>query len=280
MKIKRISVGLIFMFFLPLWVMAQSENVDLGIIYKIKQEGLKNSSVEDLAFWLTDFTGPRLTGSTGNNRGNEWAKKKMEEFGFQNVRIEAARDFANGGWDNLKTYAAMTVPYYISFSCNPVAWSGSTNGLVKGNVVLLDVKAENDLDNYKGKLSGKIILMPSTATYEISYEPLASRLTDAQLKDLSMGISSPTQGRRPPIDRAAMMAQRALRAKITDFVKSEGALAIINSSGTFNVPRSNGANYTSGSPEPIAELNLPIEDYGRMERMLRHNVAVEMEMEI
>lgn len=47
---------------------------------KIKQEGLKNSSVEDLAFWLTDFIGPRLTASTGYNHANECAKKKMEEW--------------------------------------------------------------------------------------------------------------------------------------------------------------------------------------------------------
>ena len=121
--------------------------------------------------------------------------------------------------------------------------------------------------------------MPSTTTYEISYEPLASRLTDAQLKDLSMASSS-NASRRSPMDRAAMMAQRALRTKISDFLKGEGVAVILNSSGVFNVPRSNGANYKSGDKEPLAELNLPIEDYGRMVRMLQHNVPVEMEIEI
>ena len=140
MKIKRISIASLLLFFMPLWLLSQNENVDLSMIYKIKQEGLKNSGIEELAFWLTDFVGPRLTGSTGINRGNEWAKKKMEELGFQNVRIEAARDFSRGGWDNLKSYAAITSPYYTSFACNPVAWTGSTNGLIKGEVVLLDVK--------------------------------------------------------------------------------------------------------------------------------------------
>jgi carboxypeptidase Q len=279
MKIKKISIALLFLLILPTWLMSQSENVDLSMIYKIKQEGLKNSSIEDLAFWLTDFSGPRLTGSTGYMHANEWAKKKMEELGFQNVRIEEARDFSRGGWDNIKTYAALTAPYYANFACNPVAWTGSTNGLIKSEVVYLDVKAEGDLDKYKGKIVGKIVLMPSTATYEVSYEPLASRLTDAQLKDLSMASSS-TPSRRPPFDRAAMMAQRALRTKISDFLKSEGAVVILNSSGTFNVPRSNGANYKSGDKEPIAELNLPIEDHGRMVRLLQHNVPVEMEIEI
>ena len=123
MKMKKISIAFLYLLFLPLWVLSQSENVDISIIYKIKQEGLKNSNIEELVFWLTDFVGPRLTASTGNNRGNEWAKKKMEELGFKNVRIEAARDFSHGGWDNLKTYAAMTSPYYVNFACNPVAWT-------------------------------------------------------------------------------------------------------------------------------------------------------------
>ena len=280
MKIKKISTAFLLLFLLPLWLMSQNENVDLGMIYKIKQEGLKNSGIEDLAFWLTDFIGPRLTGSTGNNRGNEWAKKKMEELGFQNVRIEVAREFTRGGWDNLKTYAAITSPYYTNFACNPVAWTGSTNGLIKSEVLLLEVKTEADLEKYKGKVAGKILLMPSLATTnEISYEPLASRLTDAQLKDLSLA-SAPAQGRRPNFDFATMRAQRELRVKISEFLSTEGAAVILNNSGTYNIPRSNGANYTSGTKEPVAELNIPNEDHGRMERLLRHNVPVEMEVEI
>jgi carboxypeptidase Q len=278
MKIKKISTVVLFLFFLPLWLLSQNENVDLSMVYKIKQEGLKNSSIEDFAFWLTDFAGPRLTASTGNNRGNEWARKKMEELGFQNVRIEAAKNFPRGGWDNLKTYAAMTAPYYVNFACNPVAWTGSTNGSVKGGVILMDVKAESDLDKYKGTLAGKIILMPSTSTYEVSYEPLASRMTDAQLKDISM--ASISQGRRQNSDFNAMMAQRALRIKISELANLEGAAVLLYSSGTFNVPRSTGASYTSGAKEPVAELNLPVEDHGRIERLLRHNVPVEMEVEI
>ncbi len=264
--------------FLPLWLMSQNENIDLGMIYKIKQEGLKNSKIEDLAFWLTDFVGPRLTASTGFNRGTEWAKKKMEDFGFQNVRIEPARDFSRGGWDNIKTYAAMTSPYYANFACNPVAWTGSTKGLIKGNVVLLEVKADSDLNQYKGKLAGKIVLMPSTATYEPSFEPLATRFTDEQLKELSMDATS--SSRRRMGDFATYRAQRALRQKISEMLAQEGVAAIINNSGVFNVPRSNGANFKAGDKEPIAELNLPIEDYGRMVRLLQHKVPVEMELEI
>jgi carboxypeptidase Q len=279
MKFRKLSPILFLLSLLPIMAMSQGENVDLTMMYKIKQEGLKNSSIEELAFGLTDFTGPRLTCSDGNARGNEWAKKKMEELGFQNVRLEAAGELPSGGWDNLKAYAAMTAPYYASFACNPVAWTGSTHGAVKSQLVLLDVKDESDLDKYKGTLSGRIVLLPSTTTYEPNFEPLASRYTDDQLRELSMSTGQP-KGRRQNSDFSTYMAQRALQQKIRDFLNTEGAAVILNGAGTFNVPKSAGTKYTAGSPEPVAELNLPVEAHGRMERLLRHNIPVEMEVEI
>jgi carboxypeptidase Q len=278
MKIKKFYTGLFLLMFLPFMLTAQKENLDLGMVYKIKQEGSRGTSIEDLAYGLTDLAGPRLTGSTGGARANEWAKKKMEEIGLQNVRIEEARDFTRGGWDNLKAYVAMTEPYYANFACNPVAWTGSTNGLVKGEVVFVNVQTEADLEKYKGKLAGKIVLLPTTATYEVSFAALATRYTDQELKDLSMAQTG-GMGRRP-MDFTAMMAQRALRTKVNDLLKSEGVALIIDNSGNFNVPRSNGANYKAGDPEPIAEVNLPLEAAGRMERLLRHNEPVKMEVEI
>jgi len=284
MKMRKTGIALLLMLSMPFLLHSQSENVDLVMVYKIKQEGSRNSKIEELAFGLTDMTGPRLTGSTGTNRGNEWAKKKMEELGFQNVRIEEAGVFTRGGWDNLKAYAAMTAPYYANFACNPVAWTGSTNGLVKSEVVLVDVKSEGDIEKYKGKLSGKIVLMPSTSTtpYQINFEPLATRYTDEELKALTK--ESISSGRRPgggqPFDMAAMMAQRQLRTKTTELIKSEGAAVILNNSGTYNIPRSSFGGYSAGNPEPVAELNIPMEAFGRIERLLKNNVPVEMEVEI
>jgi carboxypeptidase Q len=279
MKMKVIPVSFFMMLFVSLRVLSQSENVDLTMIYKIKQEGLKNSSIEELAFGLTDLTGPRLTCSAGNIRGNEWAKKKMEELGFQNVRIEEAGILPSGGWDNMKTYAAMTDPYYASFACNPVAWTGSTKGLIKGEVELVDVREESDLKKYKGTLSGKIVLLPSSITYEPCFEPLAARYTDDQLKELSMP-SNQQKGKRQNSDYSTFMAQRALQQKIRELLNDEGVAVILNGAGTFNVPKSAGAKYTTGSPEPVAELNLPVEAHSRIERLLRHNVPVVMELEV
>jgi len=283
MNITRTFNTLAVLVLTTLSVHSQTEKVDLSMIYRIKQEESANSKIEDLAFWLTDYAGPRLTGSSGATRGYETAKKKMEEFGFQNVRIEAAREFNRGGWDNLKTYAAITAPYYSNIACNPVAWTGSTDGVIRSEVVLLDIRSESDLEKYRGKLSGKIVLMnPASVTpYEISYEPLATRYTDEQLAQIARE-TFPGGGRRPgsPVTALPVNPAFLLRNKINELIKSERVAVIINNSGTYNIPRSTGAGYNSGEEEPIAELNIPMEAFQRMERLIRHDIPVEMEIEI
>jgi Zn-dependent M28 family amino/carboxypeptidase len=76
------------------------------------------------------------------------------------------------------------------------------------------------------------------------------------------------------------MAQRQFRMKVMEFLKTEQPAILLNSSGSFNVPGSTGSNYTTGEKEPVAELNLPLEAHSRMERLLKHNVPVEMEVEV
>ncbi|MCD6345863.1 MAG: M20/M25/M40 family metallo-hydrolase, partial [Bacteroidales bacterium] len=209
----------------------------------------------------------------------EWMKGKFDELGLDNVVIDQVRPFSRGGWDNKRTYIAMTAPYYCAFAANPIAWTGSTRGLVKSEVVLIDIKSVDDLENFKGKLKGKIVIMPSTTTYEPTFKALATRYTDEELKELTQE-SMGGRGGYGNFDYAAYMKARQLRNAASEFMKKEGVAVILHQSGEFNVPRSNGASYKSGDKEPIAEVNLPIEAAGRMVRLLQHDVKVVMEVDI
>jgi hypothetical protein len=146
-------------------------------------------------------------------------------------------------------------------------------------VVLVDIKSEQDLDAFKGKLKGKIALMPSTATYAPTFKALSSRYTDEELKELT---TESLAGRRGygNFDFEAYMKQQRLRTAAAEFMKTEGVAVIISGSGEFNVPKAGGANYKSGDPEPIPEINLPIEAHGRMVRLIQHQVPVIMEVEV
>ena len=278
-KTRRMLVAVVLLA-LVMPAFAQEAAVDLEMLYKIKQEGQRNSDIETLAYIMTDLSGPRLTGSSGIDRGNEIARAKLAEYGMSNVRIEEVSDFSRGGWNLTKAYAAMVAPYYNNFAVTPVAWTSGTNGLIRGEVVLVDIKTLNDIEKYRGKLNGKIIMTPGTSQYEVSFEPLASRYTDEELENLAMADAGGRMARRPIAIGGDYMAMRELRNKINEFLKSENILLSVSQGGAFNIPRSTGASYDGKGTPPMAEISIPLEAYGRMERMLVAGEKVVMEAEI
>ena len=250
---------------------------------KIKAEGLGHSQIEELSQFMTDWLGSRLTASQQKRRADALVVEKLKELGLSNPRSEFAMEFTRGGWDVVKTYAAMTTPYYCAFSVNPKAWSGSTDGLVKGECMLFDVQTKEDLEKYRGKVAGNILLMPSTQSTEINFKPLASRYEKEELEALTMDNRANARGRFPggpgrmPFDFRAMMELRQLTAA---FYAQEKPLCVVTGSGSFNVPSGTGVNYKAGDPEPVPEITMPLEDHGRMVRLLQKGQKVEMELEL
>ena len=108
--------------FIPLTSLAQ-ENIDLDMIGKIKKEGSDNSHVMDIAFHLTDVSGPRLTGSPGFMRAANWAKDEFTKMGLANAQLEPWGEFGKG-WQQEHCYVAMTAPYYQPILAIPRAWTG------------------------------------------------------------------------------------------------------------------------------------------------------------
>src|SRR5688500_17179483 len=86
------------------------EKVDLAMMEKIKKEGIENSKVMDIAFQLTDVSGPRLSASPGLLRASNWAKDEMTKWGLVNANLEPWGEFGKG-WELEKCYVAMTAPY-------------------------------------------------------------------------------------------------------------------------------------------------------------------------
>ena len=76
------------------------------------------------------------------------------------------------------------------------------------------------------------------------------------------------------------MAMRELRNKINEFLLSENVLMIIDQGNAFNIPRSSGSNYDGKSKPPVTEINVPLEVYGKMERLISNGETVEMEADI
>ncbi|HYV05756.1 MAG TPA: peptidase M28, partial [Blastocatellia bacterium] len=109
---------------------ATQEPVDLDAINKIKEEGLKRSQVMEILSYLTDVQGARLTNSPNIRAAQQWAKKKLTEWGLQNGNLESW-PFGRG-WSLESFSAGLIKPYYVPLIAYPKAWSASTHGAVRG----------------------------------------------------------------------------------------------------------------------------------------------------
>jgi len=270
--------GFLFLFLLPVLVAAQTEPVDLEMIHKIKQEGLRNSMIEDLSFWMTDALGSRLPGSTGMKRATEMAKQKMEEIGLTNVALETWGEFGKG-WDNTKCYIAMTAPYYSPIIATPKAWTAGTDGLLKSEVILVDIQDADDFEGYKGMLRGKIVTSSMVTEIPPEFEPLARRMTDEDLERISSVAAQGDRRRFNEADFARYRQMRQLRNQMSTFFEEEGAAAILTPSGSFGTIRSSGASATAEEPA-MTEMLITAEHHGRIVRLLQHDIPVEVEMEV
>ena len=79
---KLFSILSILLLIVSVTSIAQSEKLDMGMVNKIKKEGLENSKVMDIALHLTDISGPRLTASPGYMRAATLGKKQISRMGF------------------------------------------------------------------------------------------------------------------------------------------------------------------------------------------------------
>ena len=257
---------------------------DANITQKIKDEGLTKSKVMETAFYLTDVSGPRLSNSPGLERAEKWAVDQLKSYGLQNVKLEPWGKFGKG-WEIEKYYAAFTSPYYHNIIASPKAWTPSTNGLIKTDVFLMKADSLPDLAQFKGKLKGKIVLMPTTAVLNTTFKADGNRYTEEELTAMAappVANGAPRGGQRDPAALARLTKLREFRTQLSAFLKEEGVALILTYArgmhGTFFT--SNGASYAENAPSVLPELEVSSEDFLRMQRLLMAGIKVEMEADI
>src|SRR5436309_11946250 len=153
-------------------------------IVRIKEEGMKRSQVMQTLSYLSDVIGPRLTASPNMKRACNWTRETLEKWGMQNAHLEAWGPFGRG-WSLKRFSAQITDPQDIPLIAYPKAWSPATNGAITGEVVFLDAKTEADLEKYKGKLKGAIVLTQAPRELKARFEPLGRRQDEKTLLALA-----------------------------------------------------------------------------------------------
>ena len=260
-----------------------------AVTSKIKNEGLSNSKVMEMAFHLTDASGPRLMNSPGFFRAANWAKDELTKMGMANAALEPWGDFGTG-WEQTRCYIAMTAPYYTPIVAIPRAWTGSTPGkkTMSGEVILIRAKDSVELyQNYSGKLKGKIVMLYSMDTLHPSFTPDGERLADSTLEKMANAKPDTSRGggnrnfNNPQMNARRQM--QMLQRQMGDFYKIEKPALVLSMSrsgndGTLFVQ--NGGSYAKDAENNYAWVMLSSDDYLRVQRLVSAGEKVEIEADV
>ena len=268
---------------------AQSqESIHWEVAEAIRQEAFENSRVMDFAGYLTDVIGPRLTGSSNMRQAQDWAVDRMRELGLSGIEKEAWGD-ETAGWDVERVSVHMLEPDYQMVIAYPLALTPGTGGKVVERAVLADIRSEADLNKYRGRLRGAIVLATPLMPMGPRMVQDAFRHTDESLKVFE------TEGRDLLIQRHArgQLEQSTFRpegisaSEIEEFYKSEGVAAVlrasIGSDGTVSTTghsTTRNARTRAGIENALPTLVVATEHYNRIYRILERGLPVTMEVDV
>ena len=264
------------------------EKLDISTIDKIKEEGLKHSQVMDILFNLTDANGNRLTNSPGYFRAANYAKDKLTSLGVSNATLDPWGEFGKG-WELEKSYLAITAPYYKAVSNYPKAWCGGTKGLKNAEVIAVVVKDSAGLEQYRGTLKGKIIIIDKLEAYKQSFKADATRFTDEELEKMSNAAPAPPRGQGGAPDTAMMRRMQAMRGGgnalnlLKAMAMSEGAVAMLTSNPRFHdgtIFSQGGGGYKGTDPENFLDIAIGIEDYNTILRLVKAGKTVKLDADV
>src|SRR5579863_5976872 len=125
---------------------------DAQILAEIRDhsEAMQNSE------YLGDSIGPRLTGSPQLKQANEWTADIFRKYGLTNVHLEPWT--IAHSWTRGTAHARIISPTEHPLTIAAAGWSPSTAGTVRGPLVFVDIRKDEDFEKYRGKLKGAIII--------------------------------------------------------------------------------------------------------------------------
>lgn len=253
-----------------------ADSPDLLMQTRIRQEAFRNSKVMDTAQELLDTTGSRVTGSPGMKAANEWTRAKLAEWGLANAHLESWGPFGRG-WSYQNCSVRLVSPDVAQFLALPRAWAPGTNGPVRGKVVHLTIKTKEDLDKYKGKLAGKIVLLGDAPEFKARDKGQFHRYDSAGLDDLAQ-YAVPGA----PRTRELSITRRELMKATLKFWADEKPLAVIvpgnGDFGTLHVQSAGSAK--PGEQYPVPSVVLSDEQYARVLRLADKGKEPEIEVDV
>jgi hypothetical protein len=266
------------------------DKADLHVVHRIRSEAFERPQVMDHLFFLTDVHGPRLTASPGFNAAADWAIQRLKEWGCENVKKENWGTFGRG-WSLVRFAAHLKEPAYAPIIGFPLAWSPGTDGPVSGEPMLApialgesDEELSKDLEKFKGKLRGRIVMIEKPRELAMQGEPLARRYSDSDLASEALApepkVDWPFDEPKPKRPWEAMRKRLNRR---NQFLKDEGVVLVLmrgyrGDGGTVSQTAAGSRDPKDPAPPPTVAITP--EHYNRIARLLNKKIPVRVEFEI
>ncbi len=217
--------------------------VDLKILDEIKS----HNTIEPNLRHLSDVIGPRLTGSPSLVTANKWAADKFNEYGLSNVKLEPYE--IPIGWTRGTATLSLVEPVAKTLTVASAGWAPGTDGTVTGPVVLFEPRTRKDLENYRGKVKGAILLRGKPANV-------------SPVNDTRYGAGM----NRPP--RSELKSD-----ELNEFLRTEGVAATLRDSAKPHGLLVTTGGFRDGDDRVKAVAQVPSlfvthEDYAMLYRLL------------
>ena len=271
----------------------------------IRKEGMENSKVMNTIHVFTDVYGPRLTGSPNLVNASKWAVGEMTRWGFDKAELEPW-EFGKMGWVNEMNSGRIFSPVQDSLTYEVLAWTPSTKGLVRGDVVSLVVPTfpspENNkvmqlptqaeltayLDSIKAAVNGNIVLYGRPASIPVTINPAPRRISDEDAKKrwdpTNPTPQGPPAGFTPPPQvkpREGALNGIQIADQIDKFLVENNAALRINDAAMDHGLMRAFNNRSFDPTKVVPTVVMRNEDFGRIYRLMTiAKMPVKVEFEI
>ena len=238
----------------------------IGEQVKSDKEQLK----KDLTYLTTDI-GPRLTGSAQLDQASHWTQEQFKALDLANAHLESWA-IANS-WTRGIASGRVTSPTARELTIAAAGWSPATNGTLKGELLVVDAQKPQDLEQYKGKLGGKIVVLKGAQELEAPENPLAT--------PWGQGTLPLMHRKEDQIGDRRAYAQ--VRPALTKMMIEEKAAALLSASekmyGLLNMSTFSRDSQTY-QPSAFPAAFIAREDYLELLRLSENGAPVELELNL
>ncbi len=249
----------------------------------IRKHGLEESGVMEIAAYLTDVYGPRLTGSPLLDSATAWATGYLEEIGLENVHLEEWGPFGRG-WELQHFEMHANAKSYFPILAYPKAWSPSASGT--GEVIYLRADDVEDLDQYQGMLKGKVVFLDTIRDVSEWFDPLAARHDSENLLELANEPMPTPRPRRNWRGLSGMSFNQTLWKMLAEEEplvvvdrSYKGDLGTVFVSGARSSGESNFRPYEQNATV-VPQATMAIEHYNRILRLVQNGVPVTVTIDL